>query len=208
MSSHHIVRDEQEPALILHQLGSFSTDVLHSLLEWSPTVVGCEPAINRFTSLGHKLDVVLVGFQNFNFWQEQLSDQQPVKIIASQGGGFLMTGLTILQREGHKAVNVVTDDASYHDVVELVSEWIHILDIVIYTPSKRVLIVRDMTFRKWLPVGSVLRLVCLEGDCEWQTDDVIGTATKNADELEVKVEKEGDIIIQSNKPPFLVIEKL
>ncbi|RZK41505.1 MAG: thiamine pyrophosphokinase, partial [Pedobacter sp.] len=39
MSSHHIVREKQEPALYIHQLGNFDEEKLGQLLEWSPTVL-------------------------------------------------------------------------------------------------------------------------------------------------------------------------
>ncbi|WP_421875016.1 hypothetical protein [Marinoscillum sp.] len=208
MSSHHIVRDEQEPALIVHQLDSFPTDTLHALLEWSPTVVACEPAIDRFTSLGHKLDVVLIGFQNFSFWQEKLSAQQPLKIVTTQNGGFLMTGLTILQRDGHSAVNVITSEDTYPEVVELVMDWIQILDVVVFTPRKRILIVRTETFRKWIPKGTGIKLVCLSGECDWRLDARGQEINSKLEELTFTKQEEGDLIIQSNRPPFLVIEEL
>ena len=209
MSSHHIVRDEQEPALIVHKLDPFPTEVLHTLLEWSPTVVACESTINRFTNLGHKLDVVLISFQNFHKWQEQLADQQPIKIITTQNGGFLMTALTILQKDGHHAVNVVTDDDSHHEVVALLLDWIHALDIVLLTPSKRVLFVRSGTFKKWVPAETTLSLVCIQGPCKWNVqgiEDLI--IPEEVDEFSVFKKEEGELIIQSNQPPFLVIEEL
>ena len=39
MSSHHIVKEKQEPALYIHQLGDFNEEFLGQLLEWSPTVI-------------------------------------------------------------------------------------------------------------------------------------------------------------------------
>ena len=209
MSSHHIVRDEQEPALIVHKLDPFPTEVLHALLEWSPTVIACEAAINRFTSLGHKLDVGLISFHNFNKWQGQLADQQPIKIITTQNGGFLMTALTIVQKEGHNAVNVVTDDDSYHEVVELLLDWIHVLDVVLFTSTKRILFVREGTFKKWVPAKTKLDLVCIHGPCKWDVDGVKSAArSMEIDELRIYKQEEGELIIQSNQPPFLVIEEL
>ena len=39
MSSHHIVRDDQEPALIIANGASCSNELLGQLLEWSPIVI-------------------------------------------------------------------------------------------------------------------------------------------------------------------------
>lgn len=207
MSSHHIVRDEQEPALILHKIGVFPTLILHSLLEWSPTVLSCETSIARFTSLGHKLDVVLVGFQNLTKWQENLSGQQPVKIIATHDTEFLETGLTILQKDNHRAINIVTDEASVGEVLGLLSQWLHLLDLVVYTELKRYLMVKEPTFKKWLPADSIIDVKGMDSDTEWQ---FAGADLENSTEMALKLHKqeEGELVIQSNKPPFLVIEEL
>lgn len=37
MSSHHIVRDDQEPALIIANGAACSSELLGQLLEWSPS---------------------------------------------------------------------------------------------------------------------------------------------------------------------------
>ena len=39
MSSHHIVREKQEPALLVLGLDDFPDELLGQLLEWSPTVI-------------------------------------------------------------------------------------------------------------------------------------------------------------------------
>lgn len=207
MSSHHIVRDEQEPALILHKIGNFPRPVLHALLEWSPTVIGCEPVINKFTSLGHKLDVALVGLQNFSDWQEDLVVQQPITILAVSEENHLMSGLTMLYQDGHKSVNVVTEESSLMGQMPLFSHWIEVLDIVVYTETKRMLIVRAGTFHKWLPNATSLNLVCLAGECNWRiSGSHIETSTSK--ELILSTQKEGVLTVACDSPPFLVIEDL
>jgi thiamine pyrophosphokinase len=57
MSSHHIIRDKQEPALIIANGEACSMDILDQLLEWSPTVIVLDGAIDRVISLGIKVDV-------------------------------------------------------------------------------------------------------------------------------------------------------
>ncbi|MFD2144372.1 hypothetical protein [Mucilaginibacter antarcticus] len=39
MSSHHIVREKQEPALLVLGLDGFDEEQLGQLLEWSPTLM-------------------------------------------------------------------------------------------------------------------------------------------------------------------------
>ena len=64
MSSHHIIRDKQEPALIIANGEACSLDMVEQLLEWSPTVIVLDGAIERVVSLGIKVDVWLGDFDH------------------------------------------------------------------------------------------------------------------------------------------------
>ncbi|MEQ8581172.1 MAG: hypothetical protein RIC30_09195 [Marinoscillum sp.] len=209
MSSHHIVRDQQEPALILHRLDSFPVSHLHALLEWSPTVICCEPAIDKYTSLGHKLDFALVSLNHFESWKSRLDDQQPVKIIAIDDSHFLMTGLTVLQKEDHRAVNIITDEESIFDVLQLATQWLSQLDLVVFTEKQKFLFVKHETFRKWLPARTRLSLMALNEHSQWHAvgfeEDV---KASHYQELDVIKEKEGEAEIRCSHPPFVVIEDL
>ena len=67
MSSHHIVRDDQEPALIIANGLACNTELLGQLLEWSPLVIVLDAAIERVLDLGIKVDVLLGDFdRNFD----------------------------------------------------------------------------------------------------------------------------------------------
>ena len=81
MSSHHIVKDKQEPALIIANGEDCSYDLLSQLLEWSPTVLVLDGAITRVLELGIKVDIVLGDFDSAKNIEELLIDQQPIKII-------------------------------------------------------------------------------------------------------------------------------
>jgi thiamine pyrophosphokinase len=62
MSSHHIVRDDQEPALIIANGAECSNELLGQLLEWSPLVIVLDSAIERAIKLEIKIDVLLGDF--------------------------------------------------------------------------------------------------------------------------------------------------
>ena len=67
MSSHHIVRDDQEPALIIANGASCSEELIGQLLEWSPLVIVLDSAMDRVLELGIKIDVLLGDFDcDFN----------------------------------------------------------------------------------------------------------------------------------------------
>ena len=54
MSSHHIVRDDQEPALIIANGASCSDELMGQLLEWSPLVIVLDSAIERVLEFQHQ----------------------------------------------------------------------------------------------------------------------------------------------------------
>ncbi len=77
MSSHHIVREKQEPALIILSTQNFEEEYLGQLLEWSPTVIVAESIIEQVQSLGIKIDIIVS--KNINYQ----STQENVKLIIS-----------------------------------------------------------------------------------------------------------------------------
>jgi thiamine pyrophosphokinase len=62
MSSHHIVREKQEPALLVLGMDNFSDELLGQLLEWSPTVIATEIMAEKLNANGIKIDCVIVDF--------------------------------------------------------------------------------------------------------------------------------------------------
>jgi len=59
MSSHHIIRDNQEPAVFLGEIHSISADLLGQVLEWSPTVICLDKNMEALESQGVKVNVLL-----------------------------------------------------------------------------------------------------------------------------------------------------
>ena len=108
MSSHHIVRDDQEPALIIANGESCSSELLGQLLEWSPIVVVLDSAIERVLQLDIKVDVLLGDFDR-NFDAQKYKDAQfPIEIIHTpdQNKTDLEKAFDYLIEKKHKAVNV------------------------------------------------------------------------------------------------------
>ena len=75
MSSHHIVRDDQEPALIIANGAACSSELLGQLLEWSPLVVVLDSAMERVVALGIKVDVLAIGGKRTSWMLSSLIEQ-------------------------------------------------------------------------------------------------------------------------------------
>ena len=110
MSSHHIVRDLQEPALILANGAPCKDELLGQLLEWSPFTLVLDGAIERACQLGIRVDAWLGDFDSGSeqIYAELSALQPVVKIEAPDADKTdLEKGVEWLIAQGHKAVNIV-----------------------------------------------------------------------------------------------------
>jgi len=109
MSSHHIVREGQEPALLIANGEACSRELLDQLLEWSPYVIVLDGALERVLNLGIKFDVILGDFDVYN--QDEIANMvQPnteVIYMPDQEKTDLEKGLEFLISKKFAAVNIV-----------------------------------------------------------------------------------------------------
>lgn len=187
MSSHHIVRDDQEPALIIANGASCSFELLGQLLEWSPIVVVLDNAIDRVLQLDIKVDVLLGDFDG-DFDPEIYKEKQyPLEIVytPNQEKTDLEKALDYLVEKGHKAVNIVwaTGKRADHTLA-------NITNIVSYRDKIKIVIIDDHSkifllpkrFEKWytantpislIPVGKVTGITSQNLFYSLQNDDLI-----------------------------------
>lgn len=164
MSSHHVIRDEQEPALIIANGDSCNFELMGQLLEWSPLVIVLDSAIDRVLDLGIKVDVLLGDFdRDFdpNFYLEK---QFPLEIIYApdQEKTDLEKALNYLIDRKFPAVNIVwaTGKRADHTMVNLTN-------IVQYRDKIKVVVLDDYSkvfllsnhYEKWYPAGTIISLI-------------------------------------------------
>lgn len=164
MSSHHIVRDEQEPALLIANGDDCSAELLGQLLEWSPVVVVLDQAIWRVLDMGIKVDVLLGDFDrnlDINLIREK---QYPLEVVRTpdQEKTDLEKGIEYLIERGHSAVNIVwaTGRRADHTIANLTN-------IVRYKNQIKIVVLDDYSrvfplvgrYEKWYEAGIPLSLV-------------------------------------------------
>ena len=145
MSSHHIIREKQEPAILIMSFDGFSSENLGQLLEWSPTVIIDHAIYEEADSYGIKIDVVIAADTEF-------AVQANTKIVLSEGDE-LEDGLKYLTGEGYPAVNVITDKFALKDY----ALFVDLIDLVIYTSGKKIYPVKS-GFSKWLSVAEDIEI--------------------------------------------------
>jgi len=165
MSSHHIVRDKQEPALIIANGEACSNELLGQLLEWSPFIVVLDGAIVRVLELEIKVDVLLGDFDRLGNKLEEIRKlQHPLEIVYTpdQEKTDLEKAFDFLIERGHKAVNVVwaTGKRADHTITNLTQlvKYKNQLQIVVLDNYSRVFCL-SRNFRKWYPAGTSLSLI-------------------------------------------------
>ncbi|HQX03487.1 MAG TPA: thiamine diphosphokinase [Flavobacterium sp.] len=164
MSSHHIVRDDQEPALIIANGAACSQELLGQLLEWSPFVVVLDSAIERVLELEIKVDVLLGDFDSgfdANYYKEI---QYPLEIIhtPNQDKTDLEKAFEFLIERNFPAVNVVwaTGKRADHTITNITSiaKFRNQLKIVLFDDHSKIHLL-PQKFQKWYPKNTVISLI-------------------------------------------------
>ena len=176
MSSHHIVRDDQEPALIIANGASCSEELMGQLLEWSPLVIVLDSAIERVFELGIKVDVLLGDFDRGFNPEYYLEQQYPLTIVRTpnQDKTDLEKAFDYLIEKGHKAVNVIwaTGKRADHTITNITNivSYRNQLKIVILDDHSKVFLLPNK-YDKWHTANTTLSLIPI--------GKVSGITTKN-----------------------------
>jgi thiamine pyrophosphokinase len=164
MSSHHVIRDEQEPALIIANGESCSFELMGELLEWSPLVVVLDSAIHRVLELNIKVDVLLGDFDR-DFDAEKVREQQyPIEIVHTpdQDKTDLEKAFEYLIKRGFPAVNVVwaTGRRADHTITNITNivRFREQLKIVILDDYSKIFLL-PQNYEKWYPKGTPISLI-------------------------------------------------
>jgi thiamine pyrophosphokinase len=164
MSSHHIVRDDQEPALIIANGATCSQELLGQLLEWSPFIIVLDSAIERVMELDLKIDVLLGDFDK-NFDAEKYRESQyPIEIVHTpdQNKTDLEKAFDYLIARKIPAVNVVwaTGKRADHTITNLTNmvRYRDLLKIVIIDDHSKVFLL-PKKFEKWYTANTIISII-------------------------------------------------
>ncbi|EON75688.1 hypothetical protein ADIS_3838 [Lunatimonas lonarensis] len=152
MSSHHFVRENQEPALFLIQPEQLSSELLGELLEWVPTVITTEEMLGSLHDQGVKIDAVVLNIPPSPLVSEIIQEQHPIVVVDRQEQTYLSAGLEHLLSVGQSAVNLV--GVPYRDT-HLLEEFLYRLDIILFDGPIRYFPVKETPFKKWMNAGSI-----------------------------------------------------
>lgn len=188
MSSHHIVREKQEPALLIMSLDGFENENLGQILEWSPTVMVHEAIYELVDSMALKVDAVVTKDSHFNTQESTrliLTDTEPIEDV-----------LKFLVAEQYPAVNIITNQFVLKDYVLFVDD----LDIVVFIGNKKIFPVRS-GFSKWQPAGEEIQLL-------HEVHNLHTSGLVNVEEPIMKTEKDGFYSLSFDQPFIFISESI
>lgn len=145
MSSHHIIREKQEPALYIQQLGSFNEEYLGQLLEWSPTLIVNDSVYEKAISMGLKVDAVVNSSEGSVY-------QENTKLIEVKTED-LDAVLDFLIAEEYQAVNVIDTKSNLRELGSYIEE----INIVVFTETEKAYAIKS-GFKVWKPKGSIFKI--------------------------------------------------
>ena len=164
MSSHHIVRDDQEPALIIANGASCNPELLGQLLEWSPLIIVLDSAMVRVMELDIKVDVLLGDFDRGFDPEIYKTSQYPIEIVHApdQNKTDLEKAFDYLIERKIPAVNVVwaTGRRTDHTITNLtnITRYRNLLKIVILDDHSKVFLL-PKKFEKWYTANTPISLI-------------------------------------------------
>ncbi len=156
MSSHHIVREDQEPALLILDAHAISFDKVQELLEWMPTVIVPADQLETVVGWGIKVDIVLTPLADVEIWKNKLVDQAPVKFLCYNPGDDPLTkAFYFLTTSKATAVNCLL--GSIDDLAKI--ESFAGLDVEVFVDKKLWRWIKTGHFEKWIPANTKLYLL-------------------------------------------------
>lgn len=164
MSSHHIVRDDQEPALIIANGEACSDDLLDQLMEWSPFVLVLDGAIHRVLEKQIKFDAWLGDFDSSNDIDiTQIPHLQHIQKIHTpdQNKTDLQKGIEFLIEKGFPAANIIwgtgkRQDHHFNNLFTL-SQYHSQITLGVIDNHSRVYVLPN-AFKKWYPKGTKISI--------------------------------------------------
>lgn len=155
MSSHHIVRENQEPALLIADAHAISFEKIQELLEWMPVVVVLSSEVETVIAWGIKVNVVITPLAEMETWRDQLVEQTPIRFISyNPDDEPLQTAFYFLTASKAAGVNCLLGSKDDLTKIESFSN----LDIEAFVDNKLWSWMKKGHFEKWFPSGATLYL--------------------------------------------------
>ncbi|MGB3181398.1 MAG: hypothetical protein WBB45_08410 [Cyclobacteriaceae bacterium] len=156
MSSHHFVKEDQEPALLVMDFHpETDLDILEQLLEWSPRVLAFPAHAEMLLDAGYKVDVILSSKKDLETARVLQEQQRHITITELDSDRYGLYCLSILFV---KALNILNAPLGELETAFLAEDTLHSYEVAFYWSQAKATLSGGM-FKKWLPEGHRLELL-------------------------------------------------
>lgn len=147
MSSHHIIREKQEPALLVLGLDNFTDELLGQLLEWSPTLIATPIIAEKLNAYGIKIDWIIAD-------NADGPAQSDIKYLPVGNNTIITAAIKYLIAQGYPSVNIVTDEFELKDYMPFADK----INLVIFYQHQKIFAINP-GFSKWKPAGERIQFL-------------------------------------------------
>jgi len=169
VSSHHYVRELQEPTLVVANGAECSRDLLTSLLEWCPYVLALDGAYDRLHALGVAVDAVLGDFDSSGLLStaaappaREANGKPELLYRPDPNKTDLQKGLDFLMERGHWSAHIIWAHGRRSDHFlshfSILAEYGGRISLNLIDDATRTFLLPRM-FRKWYAGGTILSLM-------------------------------------------------
>jgi rhodanese-related sulfurtransferase len=198
MSSHHIVRDEQEPAVVIAESKKAYWPLIQQLLGWVPTVIVAEGCIDDILIMGIKIDIVICQEDNIEALKEKLQSQQPIKFLIKNHANVSFSAVKYLKNKGYKGVNIFGEFDIQKSMIindQLIAIW--------HDMQYRYLYSSQNIFQKWVTKNHPFNILQTQEDQIFNLENL----KNNGDKTIYISTTDGKVKISSDAP-FWIGENL
>lgn len=198
MSSHHIVRDEQEPALLI-LTDQLDNGLIGNLLEWSPTVIIDADLVKVISECAFKIDIVIGEERSLTLSKQYLKHQEPIKHLSkNEGENTALQALYYLMAGNYKSVNILINVEQ--SILDILTPFTSKITAVLYDENYKWFWVKDAVFSKWMAKNQRIKLAN-----KLQPESTINLID---DGNNYTVQNDGMIQIQMKNPGFWLGETI
>lgn len=178
MSSHHVIRDEQEPPILVFQLNK-NWEELSDLLGWSPTVVINPELSDLFDSKQTKFDGYLSA--------EEVNNGRNESDFIYDSSNLSVSLIEWVVHKKYTAINIFCNYNLMKSIFREMKDLSLPIPIIFFTENGKFTLIPSQKFKKWYPSNYKINIL---------NDDLEKVENLVKDEAAYNVEEDGFIKIQ------------
>ncbi|WKK76355.1 hypothetical protein QYS49_03075 [Marivirga salinae] len=189
MSSHHIIRDEQEPPVLVFQLND-NWPQLSEILGWSPNLLIMPELKDIFELKQTKIDGYLI--------EENREVNIGEKDLVYNNSQILESLLNWISKKKYTALNIFCDDNFMMELFQQLKTLPTSIPFIFFTEKGKYILKPNANFKKWYPENFQIEIV---------NDDIKIIENLKREQDGYRVDKAGFVCIEVKGNLVLIKEK-